>query len=349
MPPSVTVVIDPFGEYPRPAEAEVPFERTLRSLLSQSYPPDRTTILVTCTSREAPSVRRIIADEPRARVVDVPEGNGYYQKKNQGMREATTDIVMLADGDVAYPPEWIAEMVAAFERGGEKVVYVQGVSRFAPGRYSDILSPMYFRNFLPEGPTPQVISSHNVAIRTRDVPEFQFEETTLRGGTERPLSERITGAGRTIWHNRRATVRHEPVSDLHELRMQADDRGYYRMIMWRRTPNRADRALRPLGYLAIPIYVAYVALRDAGRQLRDRPARGLTGAGLLKIPGYIAVTFAFHVVAGLSMLRVLRHYKRTGEFPPAPHGDVEGPLDLGRPKPAAASPDSTSANAPKAS
>ena len=347
--PSVTVVIDPFGEYPRPPEAEVPFERTLRSLLDQSYPAEQLTILVTCTDREAPSVRKIVANEPRASVVDVPEGNGYYQKKNQGMREATSDIVMLADGDVAYPPEWVGEMVAAFERGGEDVVYVQGVSRFAPGRYSDILSPLYFRNFLPEGPTQQVLSAHNVAIRTRDVADFQFEETKLRGGTERPLSERIARAGRTIWHNRRATVRHEPVTDLHELRSQADDRGYYRMIMWRRTPHRADRALEPLGYLAIPIYVAYVAVRDAGRQLRDRPARGLTGLGLLKIPAYIAVTFAFHVIAGLSMLRVLRHFNRTGEFPPAPHGHVDGPLDLGGRELGAVSPRPSRTDAPRAS
>lgn len=90
MPPSVTVVIDPFGEYLRPSDAEVPFERTLRTLLEQSYPADRTTILVTCTARESPSVREIVANEPRVRVVDVPEGIGYYQKKNLGMREATS-------------------------------------------------------------------------------------------------------------------------------------------------------------------------------------------------------------------------------------------------------------------
>lgn len=347
--PSVTVVIDPFGEYPRPPEAEVPFERTLRTLLGQSYPADQTTILVTCTDREAPSVREIVANEPRVRVVDVPEGIGYYQKKNLGMREATSDIVMLADGDCVYPPDWVGEMVAGFERGGEGVVYVQGVSRYAPGRYSSILSPMYFRTFEPEGPTPQVISVHNVAIRTRDVAEFQFEETTIRGGVERPLSERIARAGRIIWNNRRANVRHEPVTDLRELLIHAEERGYYRMIMWRRTPNRADRALQPLGYLAIPIYVAFVAVRDAGRQLRDRPARGLAGRAVLKIPAYIAVTFAFHVMAGLSMLRVLRHLNRTGEFPPAPHGDVDGPLDLGRREPAAASPSPTRTDVPRAS
>jgi hypothetical protein len=117
---------------------------------------------------------------------------------------------------------------------------------------------------------------------------------------------------------------------MHEFRVQAEDRGYYRMIMWQRTPNRVDRLLKPLGYLAIPIYVLYVAVRDAGRQLRDRPARGLTGVGLLKIPAYMAATVAFHVIGGSSMLRVLRHIKRTGEYPRAPHGDVHGPLDLGR-------------------
>src|SRR5262245_41239073 len=150
MPPSVTVVIDPYGEYRRPRMAGIPFESTLRALLAQSYPAELTTILLTCTAPEVPIVRELVADEPRIRVVGVPEGSGYYQKKNLGMREATTDIVLLADGDCMYPPDWIAEMVAAFDRGGDRVVYVQGVSRFAPGPYAHILNPVYWRGYEAE-------------------------------------------------------------------------------------------------------------------------------------------------------------------------------------------------------
>jgi hypothetical protein len=246
------------------------------------------------------------------------------------MREATSDIVMLADGDCLYPPNWITEMVAAFERAGAAAVYVQGKSQFAPGPYAHFLGPVYWRAYEPEGPISQIYSAHNLAIRREDVAAFPFEDTPLRAGLERTLSERIRGTGRTIWHNRRAIVEHEGSASLHELRTQALGRGYYRMILWRRHPNRLDRALRPLGYLGIPIYVAAVAVRDAGRQFRDRQARGLTGLATLKIPVYIAVTVAFHVIGGLSMVRVLRHLNRTGDFPPPEYYGTDGPPDLGR-------------------
>lgn len=330
MPPDVTVVIDPYGEYRRPREAGIPFESTLQALLTQTYPAELTTILLTCTAPEVPLVRDLVANEPRIRVVGVPEGSGYYQKKNVGMREATTDIVLLADGDCLYPPAWIAEMVAAFDRGGNRVVYVQGVSRFAPGPYARILGPVYWRGYEPEGPISQIYSAHNLAIRRTDVTAFPFEDTPLRAGLERTLSERIRRAGRVIWHNRRTVVLHEGSSSLHELRMQALGRGYYRMILWRRHPNRLDRVLRPLGYLGIPIYVALVSMRDAIRQIRDRQSRGLTGLALLKLPAYIALTVGFHIVGGVSMLRVLRHLNRTGEFPAPEFYGPDGPPDLGR-------------------
>jgi hypothetical protein len=330
MPPSVTVVIDPYGEYRRPRTAGIPFERTLRALLAQTYPAELTTILLTCTELEIPLVQELLADEPRIRAVEVPKGSGYYQKKNLGMREATTDVVLLADGDCLYPAEWIAEMVAAFDRGGERTVYVQGTSRFAPGPYAGILNPVYWRGYEPDGPISQIYSAHNLAIRRRDVAAFSFEDTPLRAGLERTLSERIRRAGRVIWHNRRTTVLHEGSASLRELKMQALGRGYYRMILWRRHPNRLDRALRPLGYLAIPIYVALVSVRDAGRQLRDRESRSLRGLALLKLPGYIAFTFGFHVIGGLSMIRVMRHLNRTGEFPNPEIYDTDGPPDLGR-------------------
>lgn len=330
MPPTVTVVIDPYGEYRRPRMAGIPFESTLRALLAQSFPAELTTILLTCTAAEVPLVRELVAGEPRIRVVGVPEGSGYYQKKNVGMREATTAIVLLADGDCLYPPGWIAEMVAAFIRAGDRAVYVQGVSRFAPGPYAHILSPVYWRGYEPEGPISQIYSAHNLAIRREDATAFSFEDTPLRAGLERTLSERIRRADRVIWHNRRTVVLHEGSSSLHELRMQALGRGYYRMILWRRHPNRLDRALRPLGYLGIPIYVALVTMRDAVRQLRDREARGLTGLALVKLPAYIALTVGFHIVGGISMIRVLRHLNRTGEFPAPEFYGTDGPPDLGR-------------------
>lgn len=259
----------------------------------------------------------------------VPEGIGYYQKKNLGAQRAESEIVLLADGDCLYPPEWIAEMVAAFERGGDAVAAVQGTSRFAPGSLAQILNPVYWRAYEREGPLRQIYSAHNLGLRRKDVPAFLFEDTPLRAGLERELSARIRKAGRLIWHNRRVTVLHEGEATLTELWQQALGRGYYRMILWRRHPNALDRRLRPLGYLSIPIYVFMLFARDSTRQLRDLPARGLRGPALLKLPGYVLFTYLFHVMSSVGMFRVLRHMERTGRLPaPEVEGATHG-SDLG--------------------
>jgi hypothetical protein len=329
MQPTVTVILDPYSEYRRPRDAAMPFEQTLRALVDQTYPAELTEIVLTCVAAEVPLVEPFVASEARVRIVAAPEGSGYYQKKNLGAQRAESDIVLLADGDCLYPPEWIAEMVAAFERGGDVVAAVQGTSRFAPGSLAQILNPVYWRAFEREGPIRQVYSAHNLGLRRRDLPEFLFEDTPLRAGLERELSGRIRKAGRQIWHNRRVTVLHEGEATLGELWQQAVGRGYYRMILWRRHPNALDRRLRPLGYLSIPIYVFMLFGRDATRQVRDLPARGLTGPSLLKLPAYIAFTYVFHVMSSVGMVRVLRHLGRTGRLPaPEVAGATHGP-DLG--------------------
>ena len=330
MQPTVTVVIDPYGEYRRPREAGIPFERTLRALLAQSYPAQLTTILLTCTEAEVPLVRDLVASEPRIRVVAVPPGSGYYQKKNFGALAADTDIVMVADGDCLYPPDWVAEMVSAFDRAGDRAVYVQGRSRFAAGPFARVLNPLYWRNYEPDGPIDQIYAAHNLAIRRRDVPAFRFEDTPERAGLERALARKIRAAGRLIWHNRGTTVQHESSMTMHELKTQALGRGYYRMIVWRRHPTTIDRVLTPLGRAAIPFYVLLLFVRDTGRQLKDRTDRGLDGIGILKLVPYVAFTFAFHAVSAISMARVLRYLEHTGRFPAAEFYGQDGPPDLGR-------------------
>lgn len=329
MQPTLTVVIDPYGEYRRPRSAGIPFEATLRALLAQTYPADKATILLTCIAAEVPLVRELVENEPRIRVVTVPAGSGYYQKKNYGAEAATTDLVLMADGDCLYPPDWIAEMVAAFDRGGSEVVVVQGASQFAPGPYAHLLNPVYWRAYEPEGPLSQIYSAHNLAIRRRDVPQFRFEDTPLRAGLERELSARIRRSGRVIWHNRRARVTHEGSVSLAELVTQAIGRGHYRMILWRRHPIGLDRALRPLGYAAIPLYVVLLFLRDAGRQVRSLTEDGLSPRRLVRLPAHLTLTYLFHVVGAIGMFRVLSHLSRTGSYPAPEIYGGDGPPDLG--------------------
>jgi GT2 family glycosyltransferase len=316
MQPTVTVVLDAYGDYRRPDEVDVPFDETLRTLLAQSHPQAATTILITCSAAEVPFVTPLVEEEPRVRIVTVPDGLGYYQKKNLGARQSETDYVLFADGDCRYPETWAAEMVAAFERGGTRVAAVQGMSHFTGGPFADVMDTLYWAAYQADGPIGRIYSAHNLALSRETVARgLLFEETPLRAGLERLLSDRIRKQGLVIWHNRRTTVHHESSSSFREIGRRALARGHYRMILWRRHPNWLDRALTPLGPLGVPIYVLLVFLRDSVRQVRGLRHRG--GLALLKLPGYLAFTLAFHVVGGAAMLRVLDHLARTKELPGA--------------------------------
>lgn len=315
MQPTVTVVLDAYGDYRRPDEVDVPFDETLRTLLAQTYPRQATTILITCSAAEVPFVTPLVTGEPGVRIVTVPDGLGYYQKKNFG-RQAETDYVLFADGDCRYPETWVAEMVAAFARGGERVAAVQGMSHFTGGPFADVMDTLYWAAYQADGPIGRIYSAHNLALSREAVARgLLFEDTPLRAGLERLLSDRIRKQGLAIWHSRRTTVHHESSSSFREIGRRALARGHYRMILWRRHPNWLDRALTPLGPLGVPVYVLLVFLRDSVRQARGLRQRG--GLAALKLPGYLAFTLGFHVVGGVAMLRVLRHMARTKELPGA--------------------------------
>jgi len=45
--PNITAVMDPYHDYRRPAHEVIPFGVSFNSLLTQSYPPEKITILLT--------------------------------------------------------------------------------------------------------------------------------------------------------------------------------------------------------------------------------------------------------------------------------------------------------------
>jgi GT2 family glycosyltransferase len=305
--PEITVVLDPYLRYRRPETVGISLDASLASLLAQTYPADRTTILLTCDAEEAAAVAPAVAGKPRVIALDTPPALGYYQRKTFGARHARGAYVLLADGDCLYPPTWAEEMVAAFARGGPRVAVVQGVSRFDGGPFARVLDPTYWScGYEPEGPIRQIYSVHNLALRRDLVDRFAFEDSPIRAGLERLISPKIRRAGYLIWHNRRARVLHDTSRTVRDLWHQALGRGYTRMILWRAHPAPLDRALRPLGRLAIPIYVALLTVRDAVRQLRGLGERGLDSPAIVvRLPGSMLFMAAFNAVSAIGMMRAL--------------------------------------------
>jgi hypothetical protein len=189
-------------------------------------------------------------------------------------------------------------------------LYRESADSLPPGRTRGRSTPVYWRAYEPEGPIRRVYSAHNLGLRRADAPRFLFEDTPLRAGLERAFSERILQADRVIWHNRRVTVQHEGSQSLPELWTQALGRGRCRALLWEEHPSPLERRWGTPGWLGTLLYVLAVTLRDSGKQFRDLPGRGLRGAGLLKLPGYVLLTMAFHMASGVGMFSALSESKR---------------------------------------
>src|SRR5262245_40661199 len=114
---TVSVILDSYHEYRRPESPGIPFEESFTTLLNQTYPKELVEILIIALPQYSSELRQ---NDSRVRWVIAPQSFGYYQKKTYGGEIATSDILLFADGDCLYPPDWIEQMVSAFERAGER-------------------------------------------------------------------------------------------------------------------------------------------------------------------------------------------------------------------------------------
>jgi len=111
--PRISIVIVTRG---RPDQVR----QTVRSILSCRYPGDRQETIVVDTPEDGEQPLSFEeGDFPagaKVRVVVEPEP-GISRARNRGLREAGGEIVVFADDDVDVDENWLATLVAAFQRG----------------------------------------------------------------------------------------------------------------------------------------------------------------------------------------------------------------------------------------
>ena len=112
--PSVTVVV------PVRNEARS-IEQTLRSLLTQDFPPDRFEVLVAdglSTDETVPIIRRLQAEFPNLKLF-FNAGRFSSVGRNTALRHASMDVAVVVDGHCHVPDRgYLRNLVAAFEASG---------------------------------------------------------------------------------------------------------------------------------------------------------------------------------------------------------------------------------------
>ena len=89
----------------------------LDSLLAQTYP--RVEILVADNASTDGSQALVREQYPGVKLVALPENRGFTGGNNAGIEASAGDIVILLNNDTEVAPDWIAEVVAAFDRHPE--------------------------------------------------------------------------------------------------------------------------------------------------------------------------------------------------------------------------------------
>ena len=138
--PFVTVIL--------PVRNEAPYiRRTLAAVLAQDWPPERLEVLIVdgrSTDGTAARVREMIADEPRARLLENPHGDQAHAL-NTALARARGTVIVRVDGHTLIARDYVRRCVQALERTGAAHVggrqETLGLTRFGQAVAAALRSP----------------------------------------------------------------------------------------------------------------------------------------------------------------------------------------------------------------
>lgn len=241
-PPAATVVIPAY-------RAAGLIETGLRSLLAQHGVPQGFEVVVVDDASDDATVARVeaLAGEAaaagvRLRVLRQPRNRGPAAARNRGVEAAAGDVVLFTDADCEAAPDWVAEMLRPFAdatvaavKGAYRTRQTALAARFAQAEFDE----RYRR--LARRATVDVVFTYAAAFR-RDVFRACGGFDTgfpVADNEDTDLSYRIVAAGHRAVFNPKAIVYHRHPDTLARYLKKKVSRGYWRMLVYRRFPDKA--------------------------------------------------------------------------------------------------------------
>jgi glycosyltransferase involved in cell wall biosynthesis len=167
---------------------------------------------------------------------------GPATARNKGANSAGGDIILFTDSDCVPEHNWIQEMVGAFSdldvaatKGAYKTRQKELPARFAQAEFEDRY------DLLRKSPSIDMIDTYSAAFRKEVFLNMGgFDESFPEASNEdTDLSYRLAVAGYKLVFNTRAFVYHaHPDTLIKYLRLKFW-RAYWRMVVYRRYPNKA--------------------------------------------------------------------------------------------------------------
>lgn len=167
---------------------------------------------------------------------------GPATARNRGAREAEGDLILFTDADCVPDRNWIREMASPFS--DPDVVAVKGAYRTRQAELAAKFAQAEFEDrydLLQKSPSIDMIDTYSAAFR-KDVflNMGGFDQSfPVANNEDTDFSYRLAGAGYKLVFNPRAFVYHtHPATFIGYLKIKFW-RGYWRMVVYRRYPNKA--------------------------------------------------------------------------------------------------------------
>ena len=180
------------------------FKRSLRSLAAQDYPIDQCQILITVdSSMQERDPDWILKDLPTAAFLRIPNAT-YYRSKNRALATATGEILVFADSDVRYEPDWLERILDPFHEA--EVNLVVGRALFEPGLLSKTLDLCDWAATRPHSGWTDWFYGNNLAVRRLVFESFRFREDfgPSGGGAVNVARHELKADGIRPWYSSEA-------------------------------------------------------------------------------------------------------------------------------------------------
>lgn len=211
----------------------------LENLSHQSYPKDAYEIIVIddgSTDRTADQVQNFNVTY-RHQV-----NQGPAAARNNGVRKAQGEIILFTDSDCVPDLDWIEKMVTPFQdpdvagvKGAYKTKQKSLTARFAQAEFEDRY------DLLKKSAWIDMVDTYSAAFR-KDVflSAGGFDKTfPVANNEDTDLSYRLVGEGHRLVFAPEARVYHTHPDTLSKYLKTKFWRGYWRMVVYRRYPDKA--------------------------------------------------------------------------------------------------------------
>lgn len=240
--------------------AELTLPACLKALREQSVPQSDYEVIVVDDGSSDDTSK--IAKQYNVKCI-YQTNRGPAAARNRGVSEAEGEIVLFTDADCIPDRNWIYEMALPFEdskvmgvKGAYKTRQTQLAARFAQAEFEDRY------DLLQQHASIDMIDTYSAAFR-KDIFEKMdgFDEGfPVANNEDTEFSYRLAAAGYKMVFNPRAFVYHTHPDTLAKYLRVKFWRGYWRMAVYRRYPNKALKDSYTPGVIKIQTLLMALAL-----------------------------------------------------------------------------------------